>query len=70
MTGEGKYPVYLKGPDGEPVRVGWAGPPAEEGGLREVQIDFNGPGRDVFNWVSQGPAQGFTYGEEPVDGTS
>lgn len=60
------FPVYLKDPDGNPVRVGWAGPEPEDESPRDVQIDTDGPGRDAYFVARSGPAQGFTYGPEEV----
>ena len=61
-------PIYFQNANGNLVQVGWATPP-EEGSPGKVTIFTSGPGKEVYDWVSRGVAQGFVYGEPVVTPT-
>ena len=62
---ERNIPVFIQDDDDNSVRVGWASE-EDEAGFRDIRIDISGPGKEAYDLASQGPAQGFTYGE-PVN---
>lgn len=55
-------PVFLKDSSDELVRVGWA-EQVGEGEYSGIEVDTEGPGKEFYDLISRGPAQGFTFGE-------
>ena len=62
---ERNIPVLLNDEEGNPIRVGWASE-ENESGIRDIRIDVSGPGKEAYDLATQGPGQGFTYGD-PVN---
>ena len=61
-------PIYLRDSNDELVQVGWSTPP-DENSSGSVTLFASGPGKEVYDWVSRGAAQGFVYGEPVVTPT-